>query len=55
MLFAAIAGIDEVLEVRSSSAYAQEGHMRNLLREMLLTEGLGFMSGYVKIRRELRK
>jgi len=55
MLFAAIAGIDEVLEVRSSSAYAQEGHMRNLLREMLLTEGLGFMSGYVKFRRELRK
>jgi len=55
MVFAAIAGIDEVLEVRRSSAYAQEGRMRNLLRQMLLTQCLSFMSGYVKIRRDLRK
>ena len=55
MVFAAIAGIDGVLGVRDSSVYDHESRMRDLLREMLLTECLSFMSEYVRIRRALRR
>ena len=55
MMFAAIAGIDAVLDVRNSPVYDHESRMRGLLREMLLTECQSYMSEYVRIRRELRR
>jgi hypothetical protein len=54
MVTGSIAGIDALLQLRSSTGNELEDRLRKVLRELLLTMCPSFMSEYVRIRRQLR-